>query len=227
MGCRPHVQASGERKGRTPVPELAGTLDYTQCGGRAGLGGLCPEWGIPGVQPSNSAEERRLGEGRDVSPECQAWGQSGCKEEVRSHFQSQIHTASAESLCSCIWGHQGWGGESRWSRGREALCLSSRQGVEGTRALTQDHMRARGQCWPPLWAPGKSLRGRGEPWAVELGVRWCRHRREQIGLPHVSPPCWSPQPCGLDRSILPSAGISLEGPCHLDLTRWLRKNRGA
>ena len=203
-GAGPTCRLPGRGRGGHPCQSWQ--APWTTLSVEEGLG-----WGVSvrsGVSLafSPATVQRRGGWGRaeDVSPECQAWGQSGCKEEVRSHFQSQIHTASAESLCSCIWGHQGWGGESRWSRGREALCLSSRQGVEGTRALTQDHMGARGQCWPPLWAPGKSLRGRGEPWAVELGVRWCRHRREQIGLPHVSPPCWSPQPCGLDRSILSS-----------------------
>lgn len=119
-------------------------------------GGLCPAWGIPGIQPSNSVEQRwedvLPDSQEDVLPECQGQGQSS--EKVSNHFQSQIHTASAGSLCSCIWGPRGRGGESRWSRGREALCLSSRRGAEGTRALTQDDMGARGQCWPPSLGSG-------------------------------------------------------------------------
>lgn len=152
-------KASGESKGRTPVPEVAGTLDYTQCGGTAGLGVSVRSWVPLAFSPATVQSRGGWGRAEDVSPECQARGQSGCREEVRSHFQSQIHIASAESLCSCIWGHRGWGGESRWSRGREALCLSSRQGVEGTRAVTQDDMGARGQCWPPPLGSGEESEG--------------------------------------------------------------------
>lgn len=139
--------------------------------GRAG--GLCPAWGIPGIQPSNSVEQRwedvLPDSQEDVLPECQGQGQSS--EKVRNHFQSQIHTASAGSLCSCIWGPQGQGGESRWSRGREALCLSSRRGAEGTRALTQDDMGARGQCWlPTLGSGGESELSYSSPGSESEGA---------------------------------------------------------
>ena len=158
MGCRPPRLLG---RGRGGHPCRSWQAPWTTLSVEEG-----PGWGVSvrsGVSLafSPATVQRRGGWGRaeDVSPECQARGQSGCKEKVRSHFQSQIHIASAESLCSCIWGHEGWGGESRWSRGREALCLSSRQGVEGTRALMQEDMRARGQCWPPALGSGEESEG--------------------------------------------------------------------
>ena len=66
--------------------------------GRAG--GLCLAWGTPGIEPSNSAEQRQEDVLPDSMPRSQ---QSWCRKKVRNHFQSQIHIASAGSLCSCIW----------------------------------------------------------------------------------------------------------------------------
>ena len=125
--------------------------------GRAG--GLCPAWVTLGIEPSNSAEQRR----EDVLPDSmpRSW-QSRCREKVRNHFQSQIHIASSGSLCSCIWGPWGWGGELRWSRDREALCLSSRRGAEGTRALTQDSRT--------IWEPEGSAATPSGLWGSERAL---------------------------------------------------------